>query len=372
MTEEITERGRSLAFYFTGRRRYKVYKHPSGFWYADYKDESGKRLRRTLGVRTRPEAAVEVRRLDALGQGGHEPRGASPEPAGGQVSLAEAVERYIDHCTSMKLAPKSIDRYGTALAALKRWAVRNQVAMLDGLTLPLLEGFAKFRAEDEGCAEKTVYNEHLIIKGFLKYAAHPGRRLIAENPASGWSMREPVKVEPYCFTPEEVEKVLSGCREWLRPILATLAYTGMRIGELINLRWQDVDLGKGMIHIRAREDWRPKGRRDRSVPLHPRVKAVLASRSVGEFVFTGPEGGGLKENYLLACFKRDRKALGIGKGTLHTFRHFFISMCAANGVPPTTCMSWVGHRDLDTLLHYYHLHEDESRRAMERLARMGA
>jgi hypothetical protein len=35
-------------------------------------------------------------------------------------------------------------------------------------------------------------------------------------------------------------------------------------------------------------------------------------------------------------------------------------------------MTWVGHRNLETLLHYYHLHEDESRRAMERLARVGA
>ena len=93
----------------------------------------------------------------------------------------------------------------------------------------------------------------------------------------------------------------------------------MRIGELINLRWEDIDLKANLIHIRVREDWKPKGRRDRSLPMHPKVREVILSRPVGKYVFLGPQGGRLKENYTLECFKEDRDRLGIHRDTLHTY-----------------------------------------------------
>ena len=49
----------------------------------------------------------------------------------------------------------------------------------------------------------------------------------------------------------------------------------MRIGELINLRWSDVDFNRKVITIRVQENWKPKGRRDRTVPMHPKVETVL-------------------------------------------------------------------------------------------------
>ena len=59
----------------------------------------------------------------------------------------------------------------------------------------------------------------------------------------------------------------------------------------------------------------------------------------------------------------------VSKGTLHTFRHFFISMCASSGaVPIATCMTWVGHKDTDMVWHYYHLSDTASQDAMVRMA----
>ena len=161
--------------------------------------------------------------------------------------------------------------------------------------------------------------------------------------------------------------MIAGVREWLRPIITVLAYSGLRFGELRNLRWKDVDLQHGLLHVRVREDWRPKGRRSRSVPMHRLVRQSIPARHSGEYVFAGPEGGRLKESYCLKCLTDDREELGIQEGTLHTFRHFFISECAARGVPMATCMSWVGHRDSEVAWRYYHLSETSSREAMKRL-----
>ncbi len=85
-------------------------------------------------------------------------------------------------------------------------------------------------------------------------------------------------------------------------------------------------------------------------------------------VFKGPHGGKLKENHTLKCLKEDRKQLKIHKGVLHSFRHFFVSLCAERGVPVLTCMSWVGHKNAEMVWHYYHLHDKASKEAMEHLA----
>ena len=86
------------------------------------------------------------------------------------------------------------------------------------------------------------------------------------------------------------------------------------------------------------------------------------------YVFRGPRGGKLKENHTLKCLKEDREKLGIHKGVLHSFRHFFVSLCAERGVPMLTCMLWVGHANAEMIQHYYHLHDKASKAAMERLA----
>jgi integrase len=82
------------------------------------------------------------------------------------------------------------------------------------------------------------------------------------NPALDWDTPKPPKPKKRMYTAEDVQKLEAGVRDWLRPIVTTLAWTGLRIGELINLRWKDVDLKERVIHIRVQEDLKPKGKRD--------------------------------------------------------------------------------------------------------------
>jgi integrase len=78
--------------------------------------------------------------------------------------------------------------------------------------------------------------------------------LLVANPALDWETPEPVKSKRKAYSAAEVTKLETGVHEWLRPILVTLAWTGMRIDELINLRWKDVDFDHQVIRVRVQEE----------------------------------------------------------------------------------------------------------------------
>jgi integrase len=56
---------------------------------------------------------------------------------------------------------------------------------------------------------------------------------------------------------------------------------------------------------------------------------------------------------------------------LHSFRHYFASICATSGVPERVAMEWLGHQDSEMVQHDFHLHDEESRWQMERLNPLG-
>ena len=181
-------------------------------------------------------------------------------------------------------------------------------------------------------------------------------------------------------------------KNWLHPVVAALAYTGMWISELASLRWSDIDFERNLILLtderhsavrRKRGDARElKGKRSRSFPIHDELRPVLASipRSKDGHVFRGPPDGRLKPDTVRRCLIRDvlqplkaefptpaGAATGFIDGRLHSFRHFFCSLCANSGVPEQTLMSWLGHRSSKMIRRYYHLHDQESQRAMKKV-----
>jgi integrase len=70
-------------------------------------------------------------------------------------------------------------------------------------------------------------------------------------------------------------------------------------------------------------------------------------------------------------FPQADDALGFRDGRRHSFRHYFCSKCWNEGVPEQIVMAWLGHRDSAMVRHYYHLHDGEAQRQMERLRFVG-
>jgi integrase len=200
----------------------------------------------------------------------------------------------------------------------------------------------------------------------------------------GWCQGNPVKLadRPVVKTHEtrikfldqpELEKLLAlpypaDPFGQIEPTLyLTAAMTGLRQGELIGLRWRDVDLQARKLRVVSPyvrgEFSDPKAEGSgRSVPLAKRVAEALADlrdRSAysdeSELVFCHPESGKpLDRSKLIRRFKQATDRAGVRPATFHELRHTFGTRMAANGVPLRTIQHWMGHADAKTTQVYAH------------------
>jgi integrase len=146
-----------------------------------------------------------------------------------------------------------------------------------------------------------------------------------------------------------------------RPLYLTAAMTGLRQGELIALRWKDVDWKASLIRVRRNYTrgrfGTPKTKRSsRAVPMPGRVAAALKQHSKGssytgadDLVFCHPETGGpFDASKMRKRFKDAIKAAGVRSIRFHDLRHTFGTSMAAAGAPLRTIQEWMGHRDYKT------------------------
>lgn len=221
-----------------------------------------------------------------------------------------------------------------------------------------------------------------LLSQVFNYARQ--QRWCAENPC--WGVRRP-RIRPSSeirfLDKNELEAVLAAVDVDQQPfgaldraIFLTAAMSGMRQGELLALRWLDIDWAAKRIRVR-RNYVRgyldtPKSRSgERSVPLATRVAAELEQlRQRSRFsededlVFASPlSGNALDHASLLRRFKKALKAAGVRKVRFHDLRHTFgTRMAASPDVAMRQIQEWMGHRDYRTTLIYadYEPGDDES------------
>jgi integrase len=152
-----------------------------------------------------------------------------------------------------------------------------------------------------------------------------------------------------------------------RALYLTAAMTGLRQGELLGLRWRDVDWAAQKIRVvrpYVRGKFRtPKSRTSsRAVPMADRVGQQLellfqasAYQAEDDLVFGHPHTGHpLERSQVSKRFKRTLKRAGVREVRFHDLRHTFGTRCAAAGVPLRTLQAWMGHADIKTTMVYTH------------------
>ena len=177
-----------------------------------------------------------------------------------------------------------------------------------------------------------------------------------------------------CFTVEQVELILSNADVWTVPMFATLAFTGMRIGELRQLQWEDVDMESNVIHVnRGGSDGKPKDKEDRFIPIHKgKLKPFLQALPVkSELVLLMPNGKQVSSKKLRRYLKSLCKQCGFENPKqykLHTFRHFFASYCAQQNMSYKYVLEWMGHSSSAILDMYFTMNDRHSQNAMNSLS----
>ena len=142
----------------------------------------------------------------------------------------------------------------------------------------------------------------------------------------------------------------------------TAAFTGLRLGELLGLRWEDVDFDAAT--IRVRRNWTdgregtPKSGRDRAVPMMDEVAAALArlgqrdhDTTDRDLVFCDRLGRHLGYKTLRARYKKALKTADLRELRFHDLRHTF-GTHAIRAADPREVMEWMGHADIQTTQKY--------------------
>lgn len=330
-------------------------------WYLDYRDAKGRRVQKVAPLAVSQEEAA--------------------------VALQEAVRREFDaeyrakrereKITFQRLADTYIDDY--AKANKRSWKCdwyRIEANMkpffgsleLQSITPLIIERYRSGRLE-KGISRSSINREITIMKRMFNLAIDWG--LADSNPF--------VKVKLFSEKDTQKERILELEEEarlfevapdYLKPILLMALHTGMRRGEILNLRWKQVDFEKRLVTVLL-----TKSGKNRLIPLNDVLMADLArlkaSQCKGELVFANPRTG-LPYTEVKKSFKGACKKVGITDLRFHDLRHTFATRLIQAGVDIITVKELLGHYSIRMTQRYTHSNQFQKKMAVDRLARMTA
>src|SRR5690606_13028275 len=150
-----------------------------------------------------------------------------------------------------------------------------------------------------------------------------------------------------------------------KDIFTTAFYTGMRLGELLNMKWDWVDFKQNIITIKNSDQFISKNKRERVIPIHQKVKNIFQSRfPIGKqkennFVFNRVKGIKLNSEFISKQFKKAVIKAGLNpKIHFHTLRHSFASALVQRKVDIYTVQKLLGHSKIQTTQIYSHLQKE--------------
>ena len=198
---------------------------------------------------------------------------------------------------------------------------------------------------------------------------------LPENPLKKIKSPKVAKTFPIFITEEELHSLLNNTREEvLRNLFFTAFYTGMRLGELINMKWSWIDLKQNQITVKCSEEFTTKSKRERIIPINQNLRTVLTNcfptvfNIADDYVFSRTSGIKLNDDFITKKFKQAVRTSKLNdKVHFHTLRHSFASLLVQRGVSLYVVKELLGHEDLATTQIYSHLQQQNLRDAVNLL-----
>jgi site-specific recombinase XerD len=198
---------------------------------------------------------------------------------------------------------------------------------------------------------------------------------IAINPFAKVKFPKIQKSFPVFLTEDELLIILANTPyQHLKDIFTVGFYTGLRLGELINMHWDWIDFFQNQITVKCTDQFLTKNKKERIVPMTEKVRSILldrfnyASHQQHEIVFYRIRKKILYQESISKQFKKIvRKSNLSDKIHFHTLRHSFASLLAQRGVSLYVIKELLGHNDLATTQIYSHLQQQNLRDAINLL-----
>lgn len=226
--------------------------------------------------------------------------------------------------------------------------------LLNDITIADVQAFYNQRAKETSGANA---NRYVTLLSILFNKAIEWGDYHQKNPAFGIKDERAENKRTRYLTLEELERLQTACSERISPMIQCLVFTGMRRGELLSLRWENVDLENGFIHL-----WKTKSGEARSVPIASKLRDILEALE--------PKKEGKVFEPSLATLRRDYAAALEAAGlrddvTMHTLRHTFASHFVMNTGDLYALQKIVGHSTPAMSQRYAHLAKNFLRSEME-------
>ena len=197
-------------------------------------------------------------------------------------------------------------------------------------------------------------------------------KLIDSNPFSCQKLCRVEEQSPIFFTREDFQKLISIVKDpWLKEIVIIAVLTGMRRGEILNLKWSNVDLKRNVIMIQSNPTFKTKTGKRRCIPLNETASYLLRQKSVlpqSEYVFT-LNGKQIRDGWVTHKFKFYVYECRFQDDRLHfhSLRHTFASWLVQDGVSLYEVQKLLGHTDMKVTQIYSHLQPEQLHDTVNRI-----
>lgn len=293
-------------------------------------------------------------------------RGTMRAPA--HTSVREAAEELVVGMKSGRVRTRSGELYKPSATRSYEAALRDHVVPQLG---PTRLGDVQRRdvqqiADDllaKGRDRSTIRNALMPLRVIFRRAVEDGD--VALNPCTHLRLPAVRGRRERIASPEEAEQLLAVLHERDGAIWATALYAGLRRGELMALRWEDVDLAAGVIHVeraydeKERVDVEPKSRAGRrTVPIVGALRDVLVEYRAREhrdagLVFGSSAETPFQPSNVWRRAQTSWKRAGLNPIGLHEARHTFASVLIATGVNAKAITTYMGHASIQTTYDLY-------------------
>ena len=324
----------------------------NGVYYLWYEDENGRRQKVSTRSKVKRVALAFVRTF--------QPHASPPV----KMSLTQFAEEYLQYA-------RSSFRPGTtelAQRALGHLIARTGDCMLRAVTTRQIDLFKAQRLNEASAT--TVSMELRSLRSMFSTAIKWD--LISSNPCSQVELPRIPQTSPIYLTREEYQRLMSAIVvDWLKELVEFAVLTGMRRGEILNLRWRQVDLERKVIVVQSDPTFKGKTGKLRVVPLSERACHILLSKirhAPDNYVFTF-EDRKFKGDHVIRNFRKAVRCAGLPpKLNFHSLRHTHASWLVQAGVSIYRVSKVLGHSSVEvTQKHYASLEASELHGAVHRI-----
>ncbi len=352
-------------------------------WVVDYKDQHGKRRLKTFQRKKDAEKWWSEANYE-VAHGIHTPASAS-------VTVSDAAGLWLEHGRAEGLERSTIEQRKRHVGLHITPFIGS--LKLSDLSAPRVYAFLD-ELRDNG---RSLAMRRKVLTSLKSLVSHAqGRGLVAQNAARSVRLKGKAREEGHEMragvelpTKSELRAMMDNAPPRWRPFVVTAIFTGMRASELRGLRWEDVDLDAGVIHVRQRADqWGhmgpPKskaGRRD--IPLAPMVISTLKEWRLacptGTLGLVFPNNRGKVESLTNIAKRVFRplqtdngitKEMGAPKYGPHALRHAAASLFIEQGWQPKKVQTVLGHASIQMTFDLYgklFTDQEGDRQAMQKL-----